>query len=138
MLLGKPFRYMFFVIYRWNEEHGISGKMLNAVAGVAFLLGLNVLAGLQLMLLFQINNFATQLLKINARLTATIIFIFLCGIIWWLFIASGSYKKLAGEFETKSEQRSLRGNIIFGSYVVFTVCLPFLVHGFIRATRPNG
>ena len=138
MLLGKPFRYMFFVIYRWNEEHGISGKILNAVAGAAFLLGLNVLAGLQLMLLFQINNFATQLLKMNARLTAIIVFIFLCGIIWWLFVASGSYKKFAGEFDTKSERRLLRGNIIFASYVVFTVCLPFFVHALIRATRFDG
>jgi hypothetical protein len=138
MFIGKPFRYMFFLIYQWNEEHAISGKVPNAVAGVAFLLGLNVLAALQLMLLLQINNFATQLLKLNARLTAIVIFIPLCWIIWWLFVASDSYKKFIGEFQTKSTQRLTKRNVIFALYVVFTVCLPFCMQALIRTMRPYG
>jgi hypothetical protein len=82
MSLGKPFRNMFFVIYQWNEKHRIRGSIINGVAGAVSLLALNVFFGIQLLLLFHVSNFATQMLELNARLTAIIIFIPLFGIVW--------------------------------------------------------
>jgi hypothetical protein len=133
MSLGKPFRYLFFVIYQWNEKHGIRGSIINGVAGAVCLLALNVFLGLQLMLLFHETNFATQMLKLDARLTAVIIFIPLYGIIWQLFVASGSYKNFGAEFYTTSVRRIRVRGIIFATYVVLTFCAPLFLKTLIHA-----
>jgi hypothetical protein len=127
MSFGKPFRYLFFVIYQWNEKHSIRGSIINGVAGVVSLLALNVFLGLQLMLLFHVTNFATQMLKLDARLTAIIIFIPLYCVVWQLFVANGSYKNFAAEFDATSERRTLMRRIMFTAYVVLTICSPLFV-----------
>jgi heme/copper-type cytochrome/quinol oxidase subunit 4 len=133
MSIGKPFRYLFFAIYLWNERHGIAGKLVvNAVVGVAFLLGMNVLVGLQLMLFFHVDNYATQMLALNARLTAIIVFIPLCGVLWQLFVANGSYKQFGKEFATTSERRIRMRRLIFTTYVVVTICAPLFVRALIN------
>jgi hypothetical protein len=133
MSLGKPFRYMFFVIYQWNEKHGIRGSIINGVAGAVSLLALNVFFGIQLLLLFHVSNFATQMLELNARLTAIIIFIPLFGIVWQLFVANGSYKKFGTEFDTRSERRIRMRKVMFTTYVVLTICAPLFVKTLIHA-----
>jgi hypothetical protein len=133
MSLGKPIRYLFFVIYHWNEKHGIRGSIINGVAGAVSLLALNVFFGLQLMLLFHVTNFATQMLKLDARLTAIIIFIPLYGIVWQLFVANGSYKNFGAEFDTTSERRIRTRRIMFTAYVVLTICAPLYVKTLIHA-----
>jgi hypothetical protein len=133
MSLGKPFRYLFFVIYQWNEKHSIRGSIINGVAGAVSLLALNVFLGLQLMLLFHATNFATQMLKLDARLTAIIIFIPLYGIVWQLFVANGSYKNFGTEFKTTSQRRIRMRRIMFTSYVVLTICAPVFVKMLIYA-----
>jgi hypothetical protein len=133
MLLGKPFRYMFFVIYQWNEKHSIRGSIINGVAGAASLLALNVFLGLQLMLLFRVTNFATQMLELNARLTAIIIFIPLYGIVWQRFVANGSYKDFGTEFNAVSERRIRMRKIMFRTYVVLTICAPLFVKTLMHA-----
>jgi hypothetical protein len=133
MSLGKPFRYMFFVIYQWNEKRSIRGSIINGVAGAVSLLALNVFLGLQLMLLFHVTNFATQMLELNARLTAISIFIPLYGIVWQLFVANGSYKNFGTEFNTASERRIRKRRIMFTTYVVLTICAPLFVKTLMHA-----
>jgi hypothetical protein len=133
MSLGKPFRYLFFVIYQWNEKHGIRGSLINGVAGAVCLLTLNVFLGLQLMLLFHVTNFATQMLKLDVRLTAALVFIPLYGIVWQLFVANGSYKSFGTEFETTSARRIRARRIIFATYLVLTFCAPLFLKTMIRA-----
>lgn len=127
MSLGKPFRYLFFVIYQWNEKHNIRGSLINGAAGVVFLLALNVFLGLQLMLFFHVTNFATKMLKLDARLTAIIIFIPLYGIVWQLFVANGSYKNFGAEFDTTSARRMCVRGIMTSAYVLLTLCAPLFV-----------
>jgi hypothetical protein len=133
MSLGKPFRYLFFVIYQWNEKHSIRGSAINGVAGAVSLLALNVFLGLQLMLLSHVANFATQMLKLDARLTAIIIFIPLYCVVWRLFVANGSYKKFGAEFYTTSERRIRTRRIMFTIYIVLTICSPLFVKMMIHA-----
>jgi hypothetical protein len=133
MSVGKPFRYLFFVIHQWNENHSIRGSTINGAAGTVSLLTLNVFLGLQLMLLFHVTNFATQMLKLDPRLTAIIIFIPIYGIVWRLFVANGSYKNFGTEFDSTSARRIRVRRVMFITYVVLTICAPLVLKTLIHA-----
>lgn len=92
MLLGRPFRYLFLVIYQWHlEKNPVRKPAILPAVLVTTLLSLNILAGIEVFRFFvNLPQFSGP---IASRLLGYILYLAVGGMVWVSFIRNGASRR---------------------------------------------
>lgn len=136
MLLSKPIRFLFFMILKWQTATKSAGNpTVWSTVIVTILLSLNVLVVIQL-LLWRSGAPIFRAAPNLARLLGYLCFVVVGGLVWMSLVRSGVYKRLEQEFAAASERRQAIRTIAFASYLVISICLPFILKVLLHNARP--
>jgi hypothetical protein len=135
MLLSKPIRFLFFMIFKWQTAVKPDGNpTVWSTVIVTVLLSLNVLVVIQL-LLWRSGPPIFRAVPNLARLLGYFCFVVVGGLIWMSLVRSGTYTRLGQEFATASERRQAIRKIAFASYLVVSLCMPFILKVLLHNAR---
>lgn len=128
MLIGKPIRFLFFIILKWQTAtRPAANPTIWATVIVTILLSLNILVVIQLLLWRSGASFIFRGAPNLARLLGYFCFALVAGFTWMSLVQSGRYKRLEQEFATASERRQMIRRIAFTLYLIVSTCLPFIL-----------
>jgi hypothetical protein len=128
MLISKPFKCLFMVVFQWRMEtnQGRNPATLPAVV-VTVLLSLNILAAIQVLRFLVGSSTLFTTYPNSTRVLGYICYIVVGGVVWVSFVRNGAYRRLEAEFATVSTRHKRIRTTAVAFYIVVSVCLPFVL-----------
>jgi hypothetical protein len=134
MGIGKPLRFLFYVVLRWHEHTSpVRSPAILPTTVVTILLCLNILVVIQLVIfLCGLDTSGFKTYPDVLRLFGYLCFASIYGIIWMSMVRTGAYTKFGSEFpDPFPEAQPLRKLWVY-SYVIVSALLPLIVKHVLR------